>query len=303
MRYTVHTNKFRQRLSQVFSSADAIMENLSEDAVQLPDGLHQWLGRLKLLYGVPFNYLVADEAQLPPESIRFFYVDVNWINALLDGAYSIGRNLTSAANTASMNMDKATFAGVKNQAEKTSRTIRGNALGMAATLGKFDVVSGFLLRSVLVSQYPGMGVNIYPSPDTPGNLKPLEILRFEVLGPQSDTMICLVEGDAYKVDLHEPPEHLHYGIDDYKMNSGVVSATKKLRTFTVSGNDVKIDIDNIVKQDISNCFRPNAKRTLQMTALAGVISKAANNNNPVDSSEIGFEMTEGVGKVSFNKKS
>ena len=56
----------------------------------MPQTLVDWLTRLGLLEGVPFNYLVPDEAMLPPESLRFFYLDPNWTSALLDGAMSIG---------------------------------------------------------------------------------------------------------------------------------------------------------------------------------------------------------------------
>ena len=61
----------------------------------MPDSLTKWLGKLALLTGVPFNYLVPDERMLPLESIRFFYLDPNWVAALSDGAFSIGRNLTA----------------------------------------------------------------------------------------------------------------------------------------------------------------------------------------------------------------
>jgi hypothetical protein len=53
-----------------------------------------------VLHGVPFNYLVPDEGMPSPESIRFFYLDMNWVDALLDGAFSIGRNLSAASPTA-----------------------------------------------------------------------------------------------------------------------------------------------------------------------------------------------------------
>ncbi|KPV47585.1 hypothetical protein SE17_42240, partial [Kouleothrix aurantiaca] len=36
----------------------------------VPRDLRLWLARLRLLEGVPFGYLVADSALLPPESIR-----------------------------------------------------------------------------------------------------------------------------------------------------------------------------------------------------------------------------------------
>jgi hypothetical protein len=302
MRYTLHKEQFGQRMSQVFSSTDAIKAHLADNDVKLTDSLHKWLGRLRLLHGVPFNYLVPDETMLPPESIRFFYVDVNWINALLDGAYSIGRNLTNATASKSLNQDKATFTAVRDQSLHAAQRVRSTYLGTAPASGNFDVVSGFLLRSSLVTQYPGLGVNVFAAGSTPEHPLPLEILRFEALGPGSDTMICLVEGDIYQADLHEAPEQLHYGIDAYEVKDGAVSAMKALRTFTISGSDVTIHGDDVVKQDISDRFRPNAPRTLKMGALAALISEKAGKNVPVNSSEMGFEMTEGVGMVSFIRK-
>src|SRR5271170_7711130 len=56
-----------------------------------PRSVTQFLGRLNLLHGVPFAYLVADEKLLPAESLKFFSIDPEWINALLGGALSVGR--------------------------------------------------------------------------------------------------------------------------------------------------------------------------------------------------------------------
>ena len=61
----------------------------------LPDDVVTWFGSLAGLHGVPFSYLVPDERMLPPESIRFFHLDPNWIDALIDGAFSIGRAAAS----------------------------------------------------------------------------------------------------------------------------------------------------------------------------------------------------------------
>ena len=56
-----------------------------EDGVHVvPFELRQWLARLRLLEGVPFAYLAADSALLPPESIRFFYLDRSWADRLVD---------------------------------------------------------------------------------------------------------------------------------------------------------------------------------------------------------------------------
>jgi len=56
----------------------------------VPLDLRQWLARLRLLDSVPFAYLTPDSLLLPPESIRFFYVDRNWTDALIQGALSVG---------------------------------------------------------------------------------------------------------------------------------------------------------------------------------------------------------------------
>ena len=58
----------------------------------IPQTVCQWLARLVLLYRVPFTYLVADERMLPPDSIRFFYLDPGWLKCLLEGACSVGRS-------------------------------------------------------------------------------------------------------------------------------------------------------------------------------------------------------------------
>src|SRR2546430_17594012 len=45
---------------------------------------------LRLLVGVPFQYLVPDAAMLPEESIRFFHIDRSWTDRLVDGVLTVG---------------------------------------------------------------------------------------------------------------------------------------------------------------------------------------------------------------------
>ncbi|KAJ5714432.1 uncharacterized protein N7483_011613 [Penicillium malachiteum] len=47
----------------------------------------------KFLHTIPINYLISSLDFLPPESIRFFYIDKSWIDAFIDGSLSIGNNL------------------------------------------------------------------------------------------------------------------------------------------------------------------------------------------------------------------
>ena len=57
-----------------------------------PDDLiARWLGDVALFKNIPIHYLVPSERMLPTDSIRFFQVDLSWLEAFHDGALSIGR--------------------------------------------------------------------------------------------------------------------------------------------------------------------------------------------------------------------
>lgn len=315
----------RTGLGNRLSSAYARPENIQgylEDP-NMPEDLLNWLSQLSLLQGVPFNYLVPDEGMLPPESIRFFYLDPNWVNALTDGANSIGRNLTSEVDTPELNLERAVRPAHQQQLQQSVPTVRARIFGMTAEpLEASGTISGFVLRSSLVLDYPGMGVNVYPEGHTPQDPEPemLTILRLEQLGPTSDTLICLVSGDAYRVDIHEAPQALHYGIDcfedDCKVGDNAATAVKNLYTFGIESttedgkttNSVTMS-STVTPTDISSCIRKDS-RVVEMSSLAGLILEANKNATPppgttaptsIDSAEMGFEMTQGVGMVSFIK--
>ncbi len=300
---TYSRTTFATNIATTYDDPAAIQSSLDE--VEFPEALADWLGRLRLLKGIPFNYLVPDERMLPPESIRFFYLDMNWVDALIDGAFSIGRNLTTTENAATTNLESAVKPSVDQHVRKRVTNMRSTALGTTATDASLQVVSGFLLRSSVVSAYKGIGANVFPLGGTPEDevITLLTILRFESLGPQSDTLLCLVDGDAYRVDIHEAPEHLHYGIDkyDYDATSNHVAATKMIHTFTKSGSQVTLS-GSTSPLDLSGSFRSSSPRVLKMGTLASQIA-ALNHVTDVDSAEMGYEMTEGVGMVSFIKGS
>ena len=295
-------NSLQNQFISVTGDTTKLEENMG--TVTLPENLRNWLNRLVLLKGVPFNYLVPDERMLPPESIRFFYLDMNWVDALVDGAFSIGRNLTLNQQELSLNQDRILFPKSQKQVKSSAHSLRSAALGTVAPTSDLPVVTGFLLRSKLVKDYPGMGVNAYPKGGEPGggNIKLLDILRMETLGPNSDTIVCLIDGDCQRIDVHEAPEVLHYGMDSYQYNSDSkqVSASKVLHTFTVSGSQVSLS-GTTVEMTMDNTFRTNSPRVVKMTNLAGQIA-SANSLQSIDSAQMGFEMTEGVGMVSFIKQ-
>jgi len=296
----------RQGIEAKFADPAAIGDALGD--IEVPADIAAWLGRLLTLAGVPFGYLVPDEAMLPPESIRFFRLDENWVRALLDGAFSLGRNLTAEAGGASANLDRALIEPVAAQARAAAPLRpRAGAAAPAAVAAQGEPApvawTGFLLRSLVVADYPGLGVNVYPKGGTPDDQNPvlMPVRRLDRLGPGGDTLLCLIEGDAYRVDVHEAPELLHYGIDEYQPPAGNAfpTAVKKLHTFTVGpGGAITLSKDNIVPVNLSASFRARSPRVLRLDAVAAQIA-TANKVSQVDAAEMGFEMTEGAGMVSF----
>lgn len=248
-----------------------------------PEQLTTWLERLKRLYGVPFNYLVPNERMLPNESIRFFQVDFNWIYALIEGACSIGHaNETEA-----------------QQAARLTSTLHASVgLGSAAEGGVTPpVVTGFLMRSQVVSGWPGLEVAAY---DRDG-VELTDVLRMERVSPS--LLLYLVEGKIDHVLLREPAVGLHFGID--------INGKKPLRYVTVpdtapAGTQPG---DQMPVAPVTPTFRDAEKRTLKVNQLAAhtVDALYANQaNNAVDgarlpftSAEFALEMVEGTQEVRF----
>lgn len=147
----------------------------------MPENLARWLDGLRLLEHVPFNYLVPDERMLPSESIRFFQVDELWLEAILDGVFSIGRVPYKAPY-------------------KPHKPAHPN-------------LSGFLLRSEVVSGWPDLIVDAYDqSPDGDEDLSGNRLPLLRMARVSSNIMLCLFDGLIKTVDIHLRPEAFHYGL-------------------------------------------------------------------------------------------
>jgi hypothetical protein len=187
----------------------AMMKQVTE--VELPLEMRQWLGRLFLLHGLPFGYLVPDQKMLPEESLRFFYLDTTWIAALMDGALSIGRTPESR-----LLLDKA-MAGnflkdvVREEIEASLTTDKSLEVPDAKGSEIVGHITGFLLRSELV---PGSrGVEIKAEDGE----KPLRVLRMQRVA--KDTILAIYNGQIGKLVITQPPQGIHFGIPQGKSPS------------------------------------------------------------------------------------
>ncbi|KAG7287966.1 hypothetical protein NEMBOFW57_007485 [Staphylotrichum longicolle] len=124
---------------------------------------------LDLLYliKVPFHYLVTDKSHLPPESLRFFHIDPNWTEVLVDGALGLGNHIDSDGDRVRAAMKEAIMR---------YREHINPDLGYKPPVPTY----GFLMRSAVVNEFPDLVVSTGPkvNPDR----QPL-IVRHEILSP------------------------------------------------------------------------------------------------------------------------
>jgi hypothetical protein len=176
----------------------------------VPGVIRRALAELRLLQGVPFSYVVPDASLLPPESVRFFYLDRNWTDALVEGVLSIG-TFTSAERTQLETLREI----IRAEVDETERTIRQPG-GEERLSGPGGAISGFVMRSKLVSGWPGLHVRAYrtdrqqdaeiiPESD-PDRLK---VLRMERLAPA--VLLVLFDGVPAVVHVEEPRQGIQFG--------------------------------------------------------------------------------------------
>lgn len=172
----------------------------------LSETIVPWLARLALLYDVPFNNLVPNSAMLPVGSIRFFYVDQNWIDSLLDGALSVG--IQSSRDTLFHRLMRDSL----HRAVATVLTEVRDQLRNVTTPVKAAppvAMAGFILRSAVVAGWPGLEVRAWSANDTKVSMKPLRLDR-----PAESVMIAIFPDVPVKVEINEPSEGLVFGCED-----------------------------------------------------------------------------------------
>jgi hypothetical protein len=261
----------------------------------------EWLARLQNLHGVPFYLLVPDVRMLPQESIRMFRLDENWIECLVDGAFSLGRATTGDAiaevPARVSSRERANYARIRPRIRQQAATRRVRrvfgAEHVRAAATAAGVETGFLMRSAVVSGWPTLEVRGY---DASG--AELRVMRID--RPASDILFCLFDGEAAKVSLSEPAETLHFGFVIPLPDSQTF--TKNLKYVDAAGHapgslipDVKVNVP----------MRDAANRVVAVDSLANAIHQALvaagamPSSAPYTTAELALELIQGVQQVDF----
>jgi hypothetical protein len=209
------------------------------EGVSMPQRLWGFLQDLRLLRRIPISYLVPDPDLLPPESIRFFHVNQNWIDRVVDGVFS---------NT---NVGTVDF----HYSLTTLQLVR------AAVDPAPGGMTGILIRSELTRRWPKMDVRAFSSA-TAGieEESTIPVLRAEAIS--RDIFIALFAGQPKRVHIREPFEGARFGVEESQDG------------YVVDARDVE---GNISGGDVSITPRSLSLRTLDVLALQGAVATGMNN--------------------------
>ncbi len=305
-----HEDYWRQLTRAAFSNQPAQQVSLAKDALLrkseavasvqvaqipplgLPSSISAWLGRLFLLYGLPFEYMVPDPNMLPLEAIRFFQVDLNWVNRAIDGAATIGLNNSADVADYLLAFEQVA-AEAARAAAATRQVLRGKPVDFTAA--PVTQMAGFLLRSVVVENFPGMEVTGYADKE---RRQPLSLLRLERLSPA--VLLCLFDGLPAVVDFLQPPEGLHFG--SHQTADGQ-SLWVYMRGLGFNGFAAGLQLPGKQQQTLS--MRTGVAGVLEVAKTAADLKASLTGLNVLDpqgtftSAEFAIQMTVAAGQQSY----
>ena len=240
-------------------------QSTTETNGDLPTAIANWFQDLELLKNVPFNYLVPDTRLLPPESLRFFWIDSYWVDCLQDGAFSVGRVTKEDLR---LDVQTRSLQRSKTQSDKT--------------------ITGFLLHSEVVSGWPGLEIEGYVNrvtgTDFVGPENKLTILRRDLLS--DNILLCFFAGEVKTLDLSIKGSSVNCGVDPIKKGSPI---TKGLRNLDGSQTDEKIDVP----------FRNENLGVINIEEMTKRLEQGLKSTSQFTSAQFAATMIEGSPKVRF----
>jgi hypothetical protein len=252
---------------------EGVEDGIPPDGV-VPADIVRFLARLRLMEGVPFSHLVPDAELIPPDTIRFFYLDRNATDALTQGALSVG-----TVNAADRVQLAQLYPVVRDEVDKAERLVRmkdSDAPQVDAEgrpIGAGGPISGFVMRSRVVSGWPGLHVRAYATdthpddqtiPDMDTSPDRVRLLRMERLAPA--VLFVLFDGVPAVVHIEEPRCGSQFGV----RLDAVSDPTKQTAVATVRDvqhpNDGPLKVGN-KDRTVPVPFRAGSPGVINMTKL------------------------------------
>ncbi len=175
--------------------------------------IHNWILDQMFLAGIPTHYLITDPNLLPPESMRFFHIDNNWMDCFIDGALS-------CANHSSLTDEDVVRDEIKSQFNQYLKTpIFVDPLDPTSKQLHAPQIPiyGFFLRSAVVAAFQDLIVEV-PYPTSVDRAGKAPILVQKRLG--SDILMVLLDrlpdkGMLPSIKFRQPPHQQRFCAADY----------------------------------------------------------------------------------------
>jgi hypothetical protein len=243
-------------------------QSTTETNGDLPTAIANWFQDLELLKNVPFNYLVPDTRLLPPESLRFFWIDSYWVDCLQDGAFSVGRVTKEDLR---LDVQSRSLRRSKTQSDKT--------------------ITGFLLHSEVVSGWPGLEIEGYATPVTGNNFvgpeNKLTILRRDLLS--DNILLCFFAGEVKTLDLSIKGSSVNCGVDPVDPIKKGSPITKGLRNLDGKQTTGNIEVP----------FRNQDLGVINIEEMTNRLKEGLKSPDNFTSAQFAATMIEGSPKVRF----
>ena len=183
----------------------------------------RWLTRLRLLEPIPFQYLVPSEDMLPSETIRYFHIDRNWVDALIDGALSVTLTSTRERQWLLKEMDdgKTRYSSLmedldvaENLADEYRNYVTSKSNSTTSTKQVGSKLTGFLFRSSVVRDYPGLEITGYRSENRSEPWEDKNQVSIHRFARLSESIIMVIfNGCPTHIRFQEPAEGIRIGVD------------------------------------------------------------------------------------------
>jgi hypothetical protein len=245
------------------------------EKLNLPLTIKKWFIDRILLTGIPFYHLIPNAQLLPVESIRFFHIDVNWLKALIDGALSIGIH-----SERDNQFNKMIREAIEKDLDYIKNTPR----------------SGFIMRSAVVSGWPGLAVR---TSDDKSDTK-IIVLRMERLSP--DILLVLFDNVPKQIIISEPQEQLSFGVSGDSLKSDgfidIRDLDKNHLGFTKNPNK-SLTITQFFRQQDSQVLRIKNNTNDEPADLLSQLKTATGKSSDLAPADFAVEMVRSPEEVIF----
>jgi hypothetical protein len=156
-----------------------------------------WISDRLSLGGIPAHHLFVDPSHLPMESLRFFHIDPNWLDCLVDGALSTANHLDKGDDYTRLKIKECYNEYLQTPIHEANPQIP---------------FFGFVIRSAVIKAFPDLQIEIsYRNPDE----RLVDICRHTNIDPT--TKLCLLDRMPEEIDfikLSQPPHQQRFSLGD-----------------------------------------------------------------------------------------